>query len=94
MGRVISVLQVILYWVNLGRLGPNVPNHVQGHMKSNPKYSALYFTPIETLLYCQGPLWAELYLFHRYLGIGEIWINWPQNTKRMCSDTQKVTQSF
>ena len=25
--------------LNLGKLGPNTPTHVQGHMKSNPKQS-------------------------------------------------------
>ena len=36
-GWVIPVSQVLRYWGNLGKLGPNTPNHVQGHMKSNPK---------------------------------------------------------
>ena len=34
---------------NLGKLGPNTPNHVQGHMKSNTKSSNVYFTSNETL---------------------------------------------
>ena len=63
-------------------------------MKSNPKYSALYFTPNQTLFLCQSPLWVELFLFRRYSGTGEIWKNWPQIHQRMCSDTQKVIQSF
>ena len=29
---------------NLGKLGPNTQNHVQGHLKSNPKSSAPCFT--------------------------------------------------
>ena len=32
-GRAIPVSQVHSYWGNLGKLGPNTPNHVQGHMK-------------------------------------------------------------
>ena len=53
------------------------PNHVQSHMKSNAKSSASYFTSNETLLYSIShqirpyPLWVELYLFHRYSGIGQ-----------------------
>ena len=33
-GRIIPVSQVLMYWGNLGKLGPNNPNHVQGYMKS------------------------------------------------------------
>ena len=40
LGWVIPVLQVLKYWDNLGKLGLNTPNNVQGHMKSNPKSSA------------------------------------------------------
>ena len=69
-GRIIPVSQVLRYWGNLGKLGPNTPNHVQGHMKSNPKSSALCFTSKQTLLQCQDPQWVKLYLFHRYQGIG------------------------
>ena len=36
--------------LNLGKLGPNTPNNMQGHMKSNPKSSASYFPSNETLL--------------------------------------------
>ena len=43
MGLVIPVSQVLGYWGNLGKLGPNTPNHAQGHMKSNPK-SSVYQT--------------------------------------------------
>ena len=49
-GRIIPVSQVLMYWGNLGKLGPNNPNHVQGYMKSNPKSSAPCFTSNETLL--------------------------------------------
>ena len=57
----------------LENLGPNTPNHVQGHMKSNPKSLAPCFTSSETLLSCQDPLWVELYQFDMYPGIGAIW---------------------
>ena len=40
------------------------------------------------------PLWVELYLFHRYSGIGEIWGNWTQILKITCRDTWKVIQSL
>ena len=43
-GQIIPVLEVRRYWGNLGKLGPNTPNYVQGHMKSNSKSSALCFT--------------------------------------------------
>ena len=48
--RAIPVLQVLGYWDNLGKLDPNPPNHMQGHLKSNPKSSAHCFTSNETLL--------------------------------------------
>ena len=36
-GRIIPASQVLVYWGNLVKLGLNTPNHVQGHVKSNPK---------------------------------------------------------
>ena len=69
-GRIIPVSQVLRYWGHLGKLGPNTPNHVQGHLQSIPKCLAPCFEPNETLLQCQGPVWVELYLFYRYSGIG------------------------
>ena len=51
MGWAIPVSQIIWYWRNLGKLmAPNTPNHMQGHMKSNPKISDPYLTWNETLL--------------------------------------------
>ena len=49
-GSVIPVLQVLRHWGNSGKLGSNTPDHVQGHMKINPKSSAPCFTSNETLL--------------------------------------------
>ena len=49
-GRIIPVSQVVRYWGNLGKLDSNTPNHVQRHMKSNPKSLATCFTSNETLL--------------------------------------------
>ena len=49
-GRIIPVSQLLRYWCILGKLGLNAPNQVQGHMESNPKSSAPYFTSNETLL--------------------------------------------
>ena len=48
--RAIPVSEVLGYWGNLGKLGPNTPNHVQGHIKSNSKSSDSYFTSNKTLL--------------------------------------------
>ena len=93
-GRIIPVSQVLRYWGNLGKLGPNTPNHVQGHMKSNPKSSAPCFTSNETLLQCQDSLWVELYLFHRQSGVEAIWGNWARLPQITCRDTWKVTQSL
>ena len=93
-GPIIPVSQVLRYWDNLGKLGPNTPNHVQGHMKSNPKSSAPCFTSNETLLQCQDPLWVELYLFHRYSGVEAIWGNWARIPQIICKDTGKVIQSL
>ena len=87
MGRIIPVSQVLRYWGNLWKLNPNTPNHVLGRMKSNPKSSAPCFRSSETLLQCQGPLRVELYLFHRYTGIGVIWENWVQIPQITCRDT-------
>ena len=71
-GRITPVSQVLRYWGNLGKLGPNTPNHVQGHLQSIRKSLAPCFESNETLLQCQGPVRAELYLFYRYSGIGAI----------------------
>ena len=49
-GGIIPVSQVLRYWGNLGKLGLNTPNHIQGNMKSNSKSSDPYFTSNETLL--------------------------------------------
>ena len=61
----------------LGQFGGNWtrknPNHAQGHMKDNPKFSTPYFTSNKLLLYCLAPLRVDLYLFYRYLGIRAIW---------------------
>ena len=141
MGQIIPVSQVLRYWGNLGKLGLNTPNHVQGHLKSNPKSSAPWvtsngtllqhiivlcgssytcfrgtwvleqfgetgglntpnhveghlksnpkasapcFTSSETLLQCHCTLWIELYLFHRCSGIGAIWGNWAQIPQITC----------
>ena len=84
----IPVSQVLRYCGNLGKLGPNTPNHMQGHMKSNTKSSALCFTTNQTLLQCQGPLWVELYLFHRYLGIGQFGEIGPKYPKS-CAGTHE-----
>ena len=43
-GQAIPISQVQRDWSNLGKLGPNAPNHAQGHMKSNPKSSAPHVT--------------------------------------------------
>ena len=50
LGRAIPVSQVLKYWGNLGKLGPDTPNHVQGQMKNTSKSSDPYFTSNETLL--------------------------------------------
>ena len=92
-GRIIPVSQVLRYWDNLGKLHPNTPNHVQGHMKSNTKSSAPCFTSNETLLQCQDPLWVELYLFHRYLGIGAIWGNGPKYPNHVQGHMKSNTKS-
>ena len=63
---------------NLGKLGPNTQNHVQGHLKSNPKSSAPGFTSNQTLPQYQGTLWVKLYLLHRYSSLGAIWGKWTQ----------------
>ena len=54
---------------NLGKLGPNTPNHVQGHMKSNPKSSNVYFTSNETLFQFKA-LFGVIYTY--FTGTGTI----------------------
>ena len=93
-GRILPVSQVLRYRGNLGKLGPNTPHYVQGHMKSNPKCSSACFTSNEALLSCQGPLWVELYLFHRYSSNGAVFRNWTWISQITCRDTWKVIQSF
>ena len=66
---VIPVSQVLGCWGNLGKLGPNTPNHAQRHTKSNPKTSVPHLTSNEVLLLCQGQLRAQLYLSYGYLSI-------------------------
>ena len=43
-------------------VGPNAPNHAQGHAKSNPMNSAPYLRSNDVLLLCQGHLRVQLYL--------------------------------
>ena len=43
-GQILPVSQVLWYWDNSGKLCLNTSNHVQGYRKSNPKFSAPYFT--------------------------------------------------
>ena len=75
---VIPVSQVLKYWGSLGKLGPNTPNHAQGHMKRNPKTSAPHLTSNEVLLLCQSHLRVQLYLSYGYLSIRAIWGNRAQ----------------
>ena len=77
----------------LGKLGPNTPNHVQGHMKNNPKSSAPRFTSNQLLLQCIGPLRVGLYLYYRYLDIRKFGETGPKYFKP-CVETHKVIQSF
>ena len=98
-GRIIPVSQVLRYWSNFGKLGPNTPNHVQGHMKSNPKSSAPCFTSNQTLLQCQVPVWVELYLVRRYSGIkailGKLGPNTPNHVQgHMKSNPKSLAPCF
>ena len=93
-GRAIPVSQVLGYWSNLAKLGLNTLNHVQGQIKSNPKSSAYCLNIKWEVTQCRGPLWVELYLFHRCSGIGAIWVNWARIPQIMCRKTWKVIQSL
>ena len=92
--RIIPVSQVLGYWGDLGKLGLNTPNHVQGHMKDNSKSSAPCSTSNETLLKCQGPLWVELYLFLRYSDIEAFLRKWAQILQITCRNTWKGIQNL
>ena len=72
----------------------NTPNLVPGHLKSNPKSAAPYFTSNEILLQCHCPLRVELYLFHRCSGIGAIWGNWTRinNTDKSCKGKLNINR--
>ena len=65
-------------WGSLGKLGLNIPNHAQGHSKSNPKTSSPHLTSDDVLLLCQGHLRVQLYLSYWYLSIRGIWGNRAQ----------------
>ena len=60
----------------MGKLGPDTPNHVYRHTKSNPEFSALHFTLNEVLLKCQDNLRVELYLFYGIWDIRVTLGNW------------------
>ena len=93
-GWVIPISQVLVYCGNLGKQDPNIPNHAQGHMKSNPKTSAPHLTSNEVLLLCQSHLRVQLYLSYGYLSIREISGNWVRIPQIMSTDTQNVVESF
>ena len=69
-------------------------NQVQSDTKRNSKSSTPYFTSNETLCQWLRSLWVELYLFHRYSGIGAIWGNLAQIHQIMPRDTGKVNQGL
>ena len=48
--RAIPVSQILGCWGNLGKLGPNTPNHAQGHMESSPRSSAPHFIKLASTL--------------------------------------------
>ena len=69
-------------------------NQVQSHTKRNLKSSTPYFTSNETLCQCLSPLWGELYLFHRYSGIGAIWGNLRRIPKSCTETHEKQSKVF
>ena len=78
-----------------GKLGPNTPNHAQGHTKRNPKTPAPHLTSNEVLLLCQSHLMVQLYLFYGYLSIRAMWENRAQIPHQIIwSDTWKVMQQL
>ena len=92
---VIPVSQVLWYWDNLGKLGLDTPNHVQGHRKSNPKSSAHHLRSDEALLLCQGYLRVQLHQFCDYLSIRAIYgSRAPKCLRIIWSNTWKVIQSL
>ena len=94
-GWVIPVSQVLRYWGSLGKLGPNTPNHAQGHTKRNPKTPAPHLTSNEVLLLCQSHLMVQLYLFYGYLSIRAMWENRAQIPHQIIwSDAWKVMQQL
>ena len=84
-GWVIPVSQVLGYWGNLGKLGQNTQNHMQGH-KSNPKSLVHHLTSNE-VLHCYTYLWVFK------TSIRAIWGNRAQIPQIMWIDTWKVIKS-
>ena len=87
-GWATPVSQVHRYWRNWGKLGPNIPNHVQGHIKSNPKSLALRFASNKILLYgLSYTCLTGTQVFGQFGGTG------PQIPQIFCRDTWKLIQS-
>ena len=68
------------------------PNSVQGYpLKIKDLTSTFHVN--KALLYHQGSLRVELYLFYKYLGMRELWEKWTQRPYIIWSHTRKVIQS-
>ena len=72
---VVPASQVLGYWGNLEKLGPKIPNHAQGHTKSNLKTSVPHLISNDILLTCEGHLRVQLQMSDRCLSIMAIWEN-------------------
>ena len=88
------------FWVvghqgNLGEKGANIPKSsiykvTQKEIQSPQLLISFQMRPYASV----QALWVELYLFHRYSGIGAIWGNWARIPQIMCKDTRKVIQNL
>ena len=69
-------------------------NKKQDYTEINTKFSTPHFTSNQILILYKSYQWVELYLFHRYSGIGTIWGNWARIPQITCRDTCKVILSL
>ena len=89
-----TISQVLWNCCNLGKLHWNTPNYSQGHMKSNPKSSALHLTSNNVLLLCQGHLRVSYTCLRGIQALGQFGEKGPKYSQIIWSNTWKVFHSF
>ena len=75
-------------WATGPKLGPDTANDDQRNMKSNRKFSAHHFPPIDALLKSKRHLKVEFYLFQGIWGISVIQDTEPKQSPYTANDDQ------